>query len=913
MFETYSPQTLRAAIETELQNNPNLNAKAAAMIAMKRLGDNPLWYEMNKARDTSKLTKKVITDKKGVRRTVYVKLHDDEKKNDSWLNGIMSFFGFSDKKQVFKKLDEDYKSHDMGRKFNLTWDGWKSHVSAYFDNKEKWDKFFSGKHEGKGSGDKKESKEKKEKKADKKKSPLRLSVMKEIFSMYGGAKPEVAAVPVQTIEPVAPAVQENTIIGITGKDLTKPWEMTRDEWTKEKNALKFDTGEYGSSKLGISKSKTGAEKNAETRKEITNALNYGMSKESDLRPLSGDMARIGNKVDHADVVYKAIKNGEKVPEDVLKEYKNEPEFKDLLNTPQENNFETMPEKDPSRVQEIKNSIAEGELIIKTGMINGRKLSIDEIQAVQKSVDNAKKRIGLNTPPVLPPHLQSIADKQKGFSIEDVTPKGFGPDEPETESKSDTPEQKAKDKKVSKKIKQATPENRNETEREIAGIPEPTEEKLSELESQVNSKPFEPIGNQLEVPFYQGGNPQSFAVLDYSSVEPKSIFLSREKDILDKPRPPYIPEMNERYFKSLKYTIPVHKLSENKYVIQTQNVGDNKYVIVSRDVWAATQDYYLKKAKATNKKFYDEYNAKNKTNVKPKRLTMLSQNRMTYEQSGLMRFFTGQPGYDWITYRALTKELKQKQSDMEIQIEEYYNTHAKGHETSYGDSGTKDNLLPDYGVKVKRQNGAEINEVEIQEVKMALDDVYSVFGNRSSMAKNFGLKISHSGDVLMHARKAAGLFSPAMNAIGITAQSGQKAMGFILAHEFGHFMDFYLGGKENRHYASDNPESLAGSIAETFRTNMRQLQKSDYQNRTCECFARSMEQYWAIKTGETQLLQDWDEIGNHPSKETFMEKIYPLCERFFTENSGLLKAMKIPFYIKRKDGNGKTIYVKGQTK
>jgi hypothetical protein len=74
LFEHYSPQALRDAIEIELQSNPNLDAKAAAMIAMKRLGDNPMWYQLNKARDISKLTKKVITDKHGVRRTVYVRI-----------------------------------------------------------------------------------------------------------------------------------------------------------------------------------------------------------------------------------------------------------------------------------------------------------------------------------------------------------------------------------------------------------------------------------------------------------------------------------------------------------------------------------------------------------------------------------------------------------------------------------------------------------------------------------------------------------------------------------------------------------------------------------------------------------------------------------------------------------------------
>lgn len=43
MFENYSPHALRNAIEIELQKTDD--AKIAAMIAMKNLKKNPLFYE----------------------------------------------------------------------------------------------------------------------------------------------------------------------------------------------------------------------------------------------------------------------------------------------------------------------------------------------------------------------------------------------------------------------------------------------------------------------------------------------------------------------------------------------------------------------------------------------------------------------------------------------------------------------------------------------------------------------------------------------------------------------------------------------------------------------------------------------------------------------------------------------------
>jgi len=80
--------------------------------------------------------------------------------------------------------------------------------------------------------------------------------------------------------------------------------------------------------------------------------------------------------------------------------------------------------DPAKVQEIKNSILEGEMILRAGTSHGKKLSPQELGAVKRTVASAKAKIGTKK---LPSHLQKIVDKQKGFEVEDVTPKGFGPE------------------------------------------------------------------------------------------------------------------------------------------------------------------------------------------------------------------------------------------------------------------------------------------------------------------------------------------------------------------------------------------------------------------------------------------------------------------------------------------------------
>jgi len=435
-----------------------------------------------------------------------------------------------------------------------------------------------------------------------------------------------------------------------------------------------------------------------------------------------------------------------------------------------------------------------------------------------------------------------------------------------------------------------------------GIPEPPKT----IETPVIE--FSPKETEFVIPFLRADNTK-FTAKDYTGAIPKDIYLVSDKNILTEKKPAYIPDVDESYLRYNHNLLPIYKMSEDKYVVQvnkgvpvqtgTYSTSFDKskaYVVVNRDVLAAMHDYYLKKAKVTMKN--ENERLKKETGysrLKGKSVRMMPENKMSYAQMDFIEGFIGKSEKagetrkkTWELYNEIRQDMKQKTEDMEIQIEEYYNTHAKGRETAYGDAGLKDNLLNDYGVKVKRQNGAEISDAEISAIQGALTDVYQIFGNRSEMAKKFGLKISHSGDVLMHARKASGLFCPSMKAIGVTAKYGEKGTGFILAHEFGHFMDYYVGQQSDRHYISDNPDSEAGQIAAVFRKNMKSAQKSVYQNRTCECFARAMEQYWAIKTNNKEIIAEWD-TSNHPTEEKFKEKLMPLIDNFFQNNESMLKA------------------------
>jgi hypothetical protein len=452
---------------------------------------------------------------------------------------------------------------------------------------------------------------------------------------------------------------------------------------------------------------------------------------------------------------------------------------------------------------------------------------------------------------------------------------------------ETPEQKKADAKITTIINNVTPETRGNVEREILGIPEPAS--IEDIETP--KVEFVSKITRLTIPYYKKDTGEDFFASDYTDVQAKDIYLINEKNILTTEKPSYIPNIDEDFFRRNLYSVPIVKLGPDKYAIMINNDTRKEvgYAIVNRDILATTMDYYLKLAKAKKKKEFEEIKEKyGISSTKKRRISMLSEDRMTRLQSVFIGMFAGSSVDKWEKYKEIRKDLKQKTEDMEIQIEEYYNAHAKGRETSYGDAGTKDDLLNNYGVKVKRQNGSEIDKNEIEQIKEALDSVFNIFGNRSSMAKKFGLKISHAGAKLMHARQAAGLFLPTMKAIGVTTKYEKRGTGFVLSHEWAHFMDYYLGNTGGRHYLSDNPQSIAGTIASIFRDNMTSKQKSIYQNRTCECFARACEQYWAIKTDNYAAVEQWD-TKNHPMREVFEAKIMPLVDKFFQENNELLKA------------------------
>lgn len=251
------------------------------------------------------------------------------------------------------------------------------------------------------------------------------------------------------------------------------------------------------------------------------------------------------------------------------------------------------------------------------------------------------------------------------------------------------------------------------------------------------------------------------------------------------------------------------------------------------------------------------------------------------------------GEAWASWGSFRETLDWKINDLNVQREEISGLRTQAIETSYGESGTKDDLLKEHGIKVKRQNGSDIKPAQVEQIKKAWTAVESSFGTLKQNAKDDGLKISHAGETYMFASKAVGVFVPSMMTIGVTAKLGTDQLGFTLGHEVAHYMDNTVGKTKGTRFASDDYDSTAGKLAIKFRGLMNEKTDSKYLNSTHECFARAFEQYNAGKTmgdGAIRAGKDtYSASAAYVNKDIFNLEVSPLIEQFLKENRSLLKA------------------------
>jgi ADP-ribose pyrophosphatase YjhB (NUDIX family) len=449
--------------------------------------------------------------------------------------------------------------------------------------------------------------------------------------------------------------------------------------------------------------------------------------------------------------------------------------------------------------------------------------------------------------------------------------------------------------------------KNKFEEKVEEEVKDQETKESETDLKTDMANYSPKETEVTIDIMLGGrsDAKTFKAFDYTDVPAIELKIPKEKDILNSPKPNWIPDIEEKELQRIGYQLIAQKVGDDKYLLvngrYNRKAEDMQFSNVTLDVLTASQQYYRLRAKAElkeeNKKYYEKTVQAYKDRgldtshlkVRNTRIKTLSTNKATYGEIAFVEDMKGTNDRKviWNSIIKVRDDMGQKIIDMALHQEYVDNAYSKGAETSYGDINTKDDLFNEYGIKVKRQNGDEINKSEIEQIKNGMDSVSSAFGKNIQMNKEFGLKISHSGDVLMHARKAVGLFHPAFNAIGVSSKRGDFGFQMTLGHEYAHFMDYWVGKKNGHNYASDKQDSTANQIAKTLRENMNKKQKSNYYNRTCECFARSLEQYHAVESMKDETIFD---DPTQVNKAVYENQLKPLIQKFLQENKEFLKSL-----------------------
>jgi hypothetical protein len=351
------------------------------------------------------------------------------------------------------------------------------------------------------------------------------------------------------------------------------------------------------------------------------------------------------------------------------------------------------------------------------------------------------------------------------------------------------------------------------------------------------------------------------------------------------RPDFIPKIDIAFFMQQGYSIPVVKIDSLTYLFPTNADNTNKksqiadykgYCVTDLDIFIATQNYYYNIAKIE----YDNAPEFGKKYRYVEGNLILEEYKIALRKRGSntmswVQYNLNKAIYDektmWQVHGELQDEIKYKQSDFKLQCEESENPFTKGEFTSYGKNNLSEVLFEKYGVHIKLQDGSKIQLEESIVIEKGLSAFFNSVKDLSALFKEFDMIISYSKEKHMHARSAIGIFYPYFRAIGV---SNIGNFNRTLSHEIGHFIDYRIGDMNKRNYSSDDKNHISGQIAYVFRKNMRKRQSSEYRNRTKECFARAIEQFFCIKNAIYISEKETD----YCEQNVFLDKVEPLIVR-----------------------------------
>lgn len=203
------------------------------------------------------------------------------------------------------------------------------------------------------------------------------------------------------------------------------------------------------------------------------------------------------------------------------------------------------------------------------------------------------------------------------------------------------------------------------------------------------------------------------------------------------------------------------------------------------------------------------------------------------------------------YNELNFLLKKAITDLDKSHFEYMAAPALKRQTAYGDKNVNTALEEKYGIGLKKQDGKQLSETELQEAESIISAVFDFFKIPKDFAKKTELIISFTHNRSMKsARNAAGVFIPNYKAIGVSFSDGYNGniseSKKILAHETGHWIDA-LAGIDFSNYSSSTEGTIQSVLAASVVNSMNDASSSTaYWCESTECFARAFEEYFAVE-------------------------------------------------------------------
>ena len=178
-------------------------------------------------------------------------------------------------------------------------------------------------------------------------------------------------------------------------------------------------------------------------------------------------------------------------------------------------------------------------------------------------------------------------------------------------------------------------------------------------------------------------------------------------------------------------------------------------------------------------------------------------------------------------------------------------------------------------------------------KLRYDDVEESLGKVLSFYGDKYGEIILSSDISLllndkKAKKALGTFCAGTNEITLNQVKGllgSKQLDCVFVHEMAHFLDHERRSRNSRYrFASSQFGKKERVIADLFRSKMIPVpqKRTNYRGRTCELFARAIEEYYGLLTENKNWIRESGSFDYYVNITDFKKVLFPIIQNYFTE-------------------------------